>query len=135
MSHDWSATDKYVPLPLVLSTVSLSVPLACYSKEAVQRDQSALDNLGVLESSLVEYGGEPGSRVISYKLKGKPITLGDVSIQTFGSADTCQEAARQSVKLKAGETYLRQNADESAASIERDCSRPGMWTELRRQIA
>jgi hypothetical protein len=73
---------------------------------------------------------KPGERKISYKLKGKPTTLADVSIHTYGSADSCLEAAGQSLKLKAGETYLRQNADQSAASMEKACSRPGMWTEV-----
>jgi outer membrane protein assembly factor BamA len=130
--EDWSSTDKYVPFALVYSAVSLSAPLACYSKEAAQHDQSVLDGLGILESSAVEYTGEPGSRVISYKLKGKPITLGDVSIQTFGSAESCFQAARQSLDLKAGETYLRQNADQSAKNVEKACSQqPGMWTEVK----
>ncbi len=129
-AEDWSSTDKYVPFALVHSAVSLSAPLACYSKEAAQHDQSELDGLGTLESSAVEYTGEPGSRVISYKLKGKPVTLADVSIHTYGSAESCLEAARQSLKLKAGETYLRQNADQSAASIEQACSRPGIWAEV-----
>jgi len=128
--ENWTSTDKYVPFALVHSAVSLSAPLACYSREAAQHDQSVLDGLGVLESSTVEYAGEPGSRTISYKLKGKPTTLADVSIHTYGSADSCLEAAKQSLKLKAGETYLRQNADQSAASIEQACSRPGMWTEV-----
>jgi hypothetical protein len=128
--ENWTSTDKYVPFALVFSTVSLSAPVACYSEAAAQRDQAALDGLGILESSLVEYGGEPGSRTISYKLKGKPTILADVSIHTYGSADSCIEAAKQSLKLKAGETYLRQNADQSATSIERGCSRPGMWTEV-----
>ncbi len=133
--ESWSGTDKYVPFALVYSAVSLSVPAACYSKEAAQHDQSVLDGLGILESSAVEYTGEPGSRVIRYRLKGKPVTLADVSIQTFGSGDSCLEAARQSLKLKAGETYLRQNADQSAASIEEACSRPGIWTEVTELIA
>ncbi|MGB8495499.1 MAG: hypothetical protein WCE53_13950 [Candidatus Acidiferrum sp.] len=128
--ENWTSTDKYVPFALVHSAVSLSAPLACYSREAAQHDQSVLDGLGVLESSTVEYAGGPGSRTISYKLKGKPTTLADVSIHTYGSADSCIEAAKQSLKLKAGETYLRQNADQSAASIERACSRPGMWIEV-----
>jgi outer membrane protein assembly factor BamA len=129
VAHDWSGTDKHVPFALVFSTVSLSAPLACYSVEAAQRDQAALDKLGILESSLVEYRGEPGSRVISYRLKGKPITLADVSIQPFGPAN-CLETARQSLKLKAGETYLRQDADQSARNVEKACSRPGAWTEV-----
>lgn len=129
-AEDWSKTDKYVPFALVHSAVSLSAPLACYSKEAAQHDQSVLDGLGILESSAAEYTGEPGSRVISYKLKGKPVTLADVSIQTFGSADGCRQAARQSLTLKAGETYLRQDADQSAKNIEKACSQPGMWIEV-----
>jgi len=128
--ENWTSTDKYVPFALVFSTVTLSAPVACYSEEAARRDQAALDKLGILESSRVEYGGEPGSRVISYGLKGKPITLADVSIQTFGSADSCLEAARQNLKLKAGETYLRQDADQSAKNVEKACSQPGMWTEV-----
>lgn len=128
--EDWSSTDKYVPFALVHSAVSLSAPLACYSHEAAQHDQSVLDDLGILESSAIEYTGQPGERKISYKLKGKPIILADVSIHTYGSADTCLEAAGQSLKLKAGETYLRQNADQSAAGMEKACSRPGMWTEV-----
>lgn len=128
--ENWTSTDKYVPFALVFSTVSLSAPVACYSEAAAQRDQAALDGLGILESALVEYGGEPGSRVISYRLKGKAITLGDVSIQTFGSADSCLETARQSLKLKTGETYLRQDADQSAKNVEKACSQPGMWTEV-----
>src|ERR1051326_3843669 len=129
VAHDWSGTDKYVPFALVFSTVSLSASIACYSEEAAQRDQAALDKLGILQSSQVEYGGESGSRVISYRLKGKPITLADVSIQPFGSAD-CLESARQSLKLKAGETYLRQDADQSAKNVEKACSQPGAWTEV-----
>jgi outer membrane protein assembly factor BamA len=128
--ENWSSTDKYVPFALVYSAVSLSAPLACYSREAAQHDQSVLDSLGVLESSTVEYAGESGSRTISYKLKGKPTTLADVSIHTYGSADSCLEAARQSLKLKAGETYLRQNADQSLADIEKACSGQGIWTEV-----
>src|SRR5271168_4223692 len=129
-SRDWSSADKYVPFALIHSAVSLSAPLACYSREAAQHDQSVLDGLGILESSAVEYTGEPGSRVIRYRLKGKPVTLADVSIQTFGSADSCLEAARQSLKLKAGETYLRQDADQSAKNVEKACSQLGMWTEV-----
>lgn len=129
-AHDWSSTDKYVPFALVYSAVPLSAPLACYSKESAQHDQSVLDGLGILESSAVEYTGEPGSRVIRYKLRGRPVTLADVSIQTFGSADSCLEAARQRLKLKAGETYLRQDADQSAKNVEKACSQPGMWTEV-----
>jgi outer membrane protein assembly factor BamA len=128
--EDWSNTDKYVPFALVHSAVSLSAPLACYSTEAAHRDRSALNGLGILESSEVEYTGHPGNRRISYKLKGRPTTLADVSIHTYGFADSCLVAARQSLQLKAGETYLRQNADQSAASIEQSCSGPGIWTEV-----
>jgi hypothetical protein len=89
-----------------------------------------LDSLGVLESSVVEYTGSPGDRKVSYRLKGKPVTLADVSIRPCGSADSCVEAATKALKLKSRKIYLRRNANQSAADVKQACSRPGFWTEV-----
>ena len=122
--------DRYVPLPLIVATIAAHVPPACDSREEAARDQAPLDSLGILESSSVEYGDEPGNRTITYELKGKPVAVADVSIRTYGSADSCLEAARQSLRLKAGEIYLRGDAFESAQNAKIACSQPEMWVEV-----
>jgi len=128
---DWSNTDKYVPFELVNSAVSLSTPVACYTKDAAQHDQAAIDSLGILHASKIDYKKQGHGQSVSYKLVGKPITIADVSFKIFGDANTCSESSWKQLQLKTGEIYIRENADQSAKNLERACSREGFWTEIK----
>ncbi|HKM67176.1 MAG TPA: hypothetical protein VJX70_08425 [Candidatus Acidoferrum sp.] len=131
---DESQVDENVPRIYVESKIELIRGYPCFTPEVAQRDIDSLKALPILESVAVEYTGGPGDRKVSYKLKGKPLTIRHVTLRGFGSPTPCLETAKTELCTKPGAIYQRSVAEHTARDLEeRLCARPGYWTEVTEQ--
>ena len=129
---DESQIDDYVPRQYVESKIKLISGYVCYTPEAAQRDVDTLNALPFLESVSVAYTGEPGNHQVSYKLKGKPLTVRNITVKGYGASAPCLDTAKQRINISPGDIYRRSVVDQSTRDLEdKLCPQPGYWTEVR----
>jgi hypothetical protein len=130
---DWSQVDEFVPIPLVESQIKLRSLGGCFTPEFVKQDQDALRKLGIFQDVAINYSGSNGSRHVSVKLKGKPLSVAEIGVRTFGNYSNCAENHKQDLALKVTETYTAASAHKSGEYLEQACSGPGRWVEVNEE--
>jgi outer membrane protein assembly factor BamA len=134
MGINESQVDDYVPLQYVTSKIKLISGYVCYTPEAAQRDVDTLNALPFLDGVSVAYTGEPGSRQVSYMLKGKPLIVSTIKVEGYGASAPCLGTAKRKINISVGDIYRRSVVDQATRDLEeRLCPQPGYWTEVREQ--
>ena len=131
MGIDETQIDDYVPRQYVESKIKLISGYVCYTPEAAQLDVDTLNALPFLESVAVEYSGTMGRRQVSYKLKGKPLTVRNIKLQGYGASAPCLDRANRQLNISTGDIYRRSLVDATTRNLEeRVCPQRGYWTEV-----
>jgi len=134
MYVSWLNSDDGVPTELVESGLALNYPFSCYSEELVQRDKTYLSNLAFTSTPSVDYSGAVGNRHIDYKLKAKPLKVGEVSLRGFGNAAANLEGSdpnlSKNLTLKTGDFFSRIAATKSVEYLKKAFSQNSDWTEV-----
>ena len=126
--------DKHVPISYLEAKLGLSSNFGCFTTEAAQHDLDVLKSLPILENVDVSYKGKPGSREVYYKIKGKPLAIRHLTIQSYGTHASCVESEKEKLNLRPGDIYLRSAAEATRQELqEKLCPQPGNWTEVTEQ--
>jgi hypothetical protein len=104
--------DDSVPLPLVESLIETRA-FSCFQEKLEQKDKAALLQTNLFTDVKFHITGSPGSRRISLEIRGKPLTVNDLTVRNVG-AETNQVAALPEIPLRRGSTYSRSAARRSA---------------------
>jgi len=131
---NWLDTDDGVPIELVESGLALRSPFTCFSVELAQRDKAYLANMAILTAHFVDYSGEVNDRHIQYKLKAKPLKVGQVDLRGFGTVPfrlaTIDPGLPSKLDLKTGEAFSRSAVHKSVEYLRKTFSRGGYWNEV-----
>jgi hypothetical protein len=130
MALDWSNVDQYVAIPLVRDLVKIRDAGSCFSKEAVLADRVALEQSALFKGVKVMFSGPPGYRQVSFRLRGKPLTVDAITVRGYGLLDRFPDGSKINLPLKQGQVYTSKLAEESQGELARLYSRPGWRIEV-----
>lgn len=121
--------DDFVPTPLVDRLIKVH-GFSCLDEKLLSVDRETLRKTNLFQDVKYSIAGSADYREVSVSIVGKPLRIGDVSVNGYGRASGLVPPNPDRLRLRSGEIYSRSDASEDMDYLKELYSKAGESVDI-----